>query len=199
MHSTKTFKIYLSVILASLLLAACAATRPQLASKSAIVPAGVDLSGRWQLRVEPGSRPQLPRDQEPAIRIPPATSSRNSRQQTAQRPRGSGGSAVSVFLETGKSLKITQTVSGLFISFDRSVVEEYRFGENRLVSVGPIEAQRVSGWQDGRFVSQTLDDSGAILNESWELLADGQVLLRKISLTEGDKQKFSSEQHFDRS
>ncbi len=103
-----------------------------------------------------------------------------------------------MFLESGESLKITQTASGLFISFDRAVVEEYRFGEDRIVAVGPIEAQRVSGWQDGRFVTQTADDAGAILSESWELSEDGKVLLRQITVSKGDKEEFSAEQHFDR-
>jgi len=174
---------------------ACAA-RPVLISKSAIVPAGTDLSGQWQLRIEPGSRP--PGGDEQGIRIPPPTSSRNRGREAPRNPRGSRSSAVSVFLESGDALKITQTASGLFISFDRAIVEEYRFGENRLVSVGPIEAQRVSGWQEGRFVTQTLDEAGAVLTETWELLAGGKVLVRKISLAAGDEERFSSEQYFDR-
>ena len=77
-------------------------------------------------------------------------------------------------------------------------MEEYRFGENRLVSVGPIEAQRVSGWQGDRFVIETLDDAGAILAESWQLTGDGKGMVRKILLTRRDEIVFSDEQRFDK-
>lgn len=195
MNTTITNRGRLGSLLAGLLLAACADS-PQLIPKSAAIPAGTDLSGHWQLRVEPGSRP--PAADEPRIRIPPATSSRNPQRRVSSGAKRSGRTSVSVFLESGESLKITQTASGLFISFDRAVVEEYRFGEDRIVAVGPIEAQRVSGWQDGRFVTQTADDAGAILSESWELSEDGKVLLRQITVSKGDKEEFSAEQHFDR-
>lgn len=197
MRSTKTFNVRPLILLAGLLLTACA-SRPELETKTAVVPAGIDLSGQWTLRVEPGSREWRPPGEEPRIRVPRRTSSRNQGRQPTRSSRNSGGTAVSIFLESGQLLKITQTPSGLFISFDRSVVEEYRFGENRLVSVGPIEAQRASGWQDQRFVIETLDESGAILSESWELSSDGDVLVRKISLTDGEKEQFSSAQRFDR-
>ena len=52
-----------------------------------------------------------------------------------------------VFLETGANVKLTQTDDGLFISYDRSVVEEYIFGEHRIATVGPISAERASGWR----------------------------------------------------
>lgn len=194
-YRKKTIACFLAV-LASLLLASCAA-RPQLLPKSAIVPAGVDLSGLWQLRVEPGARDRRPASTEQLLRIPPANSRRNSGRQSSRGNGRSGGAAVSIFLESGESLKITQTASALFISFDRAVVEEYRFGENRLVSVGPIEAQRVSGWEGSRFVNETLDEAGAMLVDSWELAAGGSVLVRTISLTQGEDRIFSSEQRFD--
>jgi len=134
---------------------------------------------------------------EGGIRIPPI----NTQRQTAQRPsrgasRRSSGSAVQVFLETGELLKISQTADGLFISFDRAIVEEYSFGENRIVSVGPIEAQRVSGWQDRTFVIETLDKEGGLLTESWHIDAD--VLVRDISVFRGDKRQFASQQRFNR-
>ncbi len=197
MQYRKIISVCFLAILANLLLASCAA-RPQLLPKSAVVPAGVDLSGLWQLRVEPGARDRRPESTEQLIRIPPSTSRRNKGGQAPLGGGRSGRAAVSVFLESGESLKITQTASGLFISFDRAVVEEYRFGENRLVSVGPIEAQRVSGWEGSRFVNETLDEGGAILADSWELATGGSVLVRAISLTQGEDRIFSSEQRFDR-
>jgi hypothetical protein len=103
-----------------------------------------------------------------------------------------------VFLRTGSRLKISQTPYGLFVSFDRSVVEEYRFREHRLVNVGPIEADRVSGWVDGRYVIQTLDSDGALLEESYEPQAGGDELVRRISVTYGNENVLALEQGYDR-
>ena len=184
-------------MLAALLLAACAA-RPVLLPKSAVVPVGVDLSGLWQLRVEPGGAGRSSAPPEQLIRIPPSSPRRRQNGQAGPNSILPSRAAVGVFLESGQLLKITQTASGLFISFDRAVVEEYRFGEIRLNSVGPIEAQRVSGWDGSRFVNETLDDDGAILVDSWEVAADGSELLRTITVTQRQERIFSSEQRFDR-
>jgi hypothetical protein len=194
MKQARTFKNLMAVLLAGVVLAACA-SRPVLTPKSPVVPAGVDFSGLWQLRQEPGSKPTLRQDGEPQIRIPPTNRSRNTARRTSKR---AAGTAVHVFLETGESLKISQTGDGLFISFDRAVVEEYTFGENRIVSVGPIEAQRVSGWQERVFVVETLDEQGTILIESWHLDAGGDVLVRTISVAKNNEEQYSSQQHFDR-
>lgn len=198
MPGTKTFKVLLLSVLGGLLVAGCAA-RPELQPKSAAVPAGIDFSGQWQLRTESGQPPQRRELGEPGIRVPPEMSTRRQQRQSPSRTSGSRATAaVSIFLENGESLKITQTESGLFISFDRAIVEEYRFGENRVISVGPIEAQRVSGWQGDRFVIETLDDAGALLAESWELTSDGNVLLRTVSLAQKDKAVYSTAQRFDK-
>ena len=103
-----------------------------------------------------------------------------------------------MFLRTGDRLKISQTPYALFVSFDRSVVEEYRFREHRLVNVGPIEADRASGWMDGKYVIQTLDNDGALLEESYEPEAGGDVLVRSISVIYGDEEILSFEQVYDR-
>lgn len=188
---TKTFSGFFLVLATCVLLSACA-SRPELEPKGAIVPAGVDFSGRWRLRLEPGSRVFTGNDAGPGIRIPPANSRR------APVRRSSRGTSVSLFIENGELLKISQTKAGLFISFDRAVVEEFTFGENRVVSVGPIEAQRVSGWQGVQFVVETLDKDGAILTESWQLESSGKVLVRELSIRKGDKKQFSATQLFDR-
>ena len=112
--------------------------------------------------------------------------------------RGADGPSVFVFLRTGSKLKVTQTPYGLFISFDRSVVEEYRFREHRLVNVGPIEADRASGWQDGRYVIQTLDIEGALLQESYALESGGEVLVRSVSVVYDEEEILSLRQAFDR-
>ena len=105
---------------------------------------------------------------------------------------------VHVFLETGSSLKITQTEHGIFISFDRSVVEEYRFGENREVSVGPVLADRVSGWDGNSYVIETLDHDGAKLIEMYRLFDDGQSMIRTISIIHEGASQIDVKQLFDR-
>lgn len=134
-------------------------------------------------------------DAEPGIRIPPANRSDDTQRRP---PKRSSGIAVKVFLENGKSLKISQTDTGLFISFDRAIVEEYTFGENRVVSVGPIEAQRVSGWQARTFVVETMDNDGALLTERWYLDEGDGALVRDISVVKSDREQLSSQQRFDR-
>jgi len=94
-------------------------------------------------------------------------------------------------------LRITQTSEGLFISFDRSVVEEYTFGENRTVSVGPIEAQRVSGWVGQELILETMDEQGNVLTETWSLDDGGSILIRNMTMTKGEQQLWSAMQVFD--
>ena len=152
----------------ALFVAACSSGEVLL-SKPAAVPAGLDLSGDWVVSATSGS------------------SQREARELS-----------VHVFLETGTALKVTQTQSGLFFSFDRSVVEEYRFGENRQISVGPISAQRVSGWEGRAYVVETLDDDGAKLIESWRLEKEASVLLRTIVLLHRNKKVVDLEQTLNR-
>lgn len=170
----------------------CAA-KPELIPKSTANQARVDLTGNWELRDESGTPVTKIGAAEQGIHIP-----RRSSQRRPQRRERATGTAVHVFLETGKRLKITQTEHGLFVSFDRAVVEEYTFGENRTISVGPIEAQRVSGWEGLAFVVETLDDDGAVLAESWELDESGNELTREISVVARDKVQVSARQVFDR-
>lgn len=184
-------------LLVCCLIASCAAP-PELSAKSADAPAGVDLSGVWRLRHEQGAEPRAPTDRELTMRIPRASSA--SRDNREGRPRrGSSGPSAGLFLENGELLKITQTAQGLFISFDRAIVEEYTFGEQRIVAIGPVEAQRVSGWEKGRFVVETLDDTGAVLTESWRLEGDGEELVRDITLVDKRESPAVTRQRFDRS
>lgn len=156
-------------LLACLLLIAGCGAKEVLIGKPATVPTGVDLSGQWLLRETSGTT-------QPAARE----------------------ALVYAFFETGKSVKITQTETGLFVSFDRSVVEEYRFGENRNVSVGEITADRVSGWEGGSYVIETLDKNRAKLIDSYRIDDRGAVLTRKILLTTGGTRQLSLLQVFDR-
>lgn len=103
-----------------------------------------------------------------------------------------------VFLESGQQLKVTQTIHGIFISYDRSVVREFRFGENRTINVGEIVAQRVSGWVGDRYVVETLDRNGMKLTEQLYLSDDRKTLHRTINLRKPDKSAVNLQQSFDR-
>ena len=156
-------------LLACLLLLAGCGSKEVLINKPAMVPAGVDLSGQWLLRETSGTTQPVARE-----------------------------TLVYAFYETGKSVKVTQTETGLFVSFDRSVVEEYRFGENRKVSVGEITADRVSGWERGAYVIETLDKDRAKLIDSYRLDNEGAQLTRTIALFTRTTRQLSLTQVFDR-
>lgn len=175
-------------------LCACAAA-PTLDSKSAATPVGLDLSGRWQLRETPADKSER---KGKLAKEPPIYIGDPKRAQRKRRDRRSLQNSVQIFLEHGEQLKISQTGFGLFISYDRSVVEEYSFGENRTVSVGPIEALRVSGWEGKSFVVETLDGSGATLFERWTLSGDGTSLLRDVQIARDEETSLSLQQRFDR-
>jgi len=183
--------IALAVIL---LVAACAAQEP-LPAKSAAVPVGVDLSGEWRLRSNSRESNQKIRDAEreaagPGESLVPGTSKSKSR-------RKPDDIQVHVFLETGESLKLTQTGYGLFVSFDRAIVEEYRFGEQRLATVGPVAAERVSGWENGAYVIETRDKEGAMLIESYRLDND-DTMIRTVRIMHDDDVELDVTQVFDR-
>lgn len=191
----------LALLLAAVLSGGCA--KPEvLAGRPASVPVGVDLSGNWRLRAGDSGR----RIRE-AIRATDGVDDRDifgapDRQTTdygsrRSRSRVKGG-LVHVFLETGDSLKITQTEHGLFISFDRAIVEEFRFGENRMVNVGEVQAQRVTGWEGDMLVVETLDRNRMKLTERFRLSNAGRVLERSITLRSAKGEEETVLQLFDR-
>ena len=67
-----------------------------------------------------------------------------------------------------------------------------------MYAVGPIEAQRVSGWEGPTLVVETMDDGGNVLRESWSL-DGGDVLVRDVVIVSGDEETLSVRQVFDRS
>lgn len=173
-----------------LILAACGTAELILETKPPAPATAVDLSGRWQLR-DTGDARRRPQSREEVI-VPTraASRTRSSRLQ-------SKGSSVHVFLEYGTALKVSQTPYSMFISYDRAIVEEYTFGENRMINVGPIEARRVSGWEGQSFVVETLDREGAILFETWSLRGP-DVLQRDVRIVEKEQEVFRVQQLFDR-
>lgn len=181
-------------------LAACG-TAEVLESLDGTVPAGVDLSGNWVIRDIPPSERRRIAD---AINKTDGVDERliygqPVLNQGGRRGRSSvKGGLVYVFLETGSALKVTQTAHALFISFDRSVVEEFRFGENRIVSVGAVEAQRVTGWEGNQLVVETLDKNGMKLTERFRLVEGGDTLQRRITFRSRKLEEETIVQEFDR-
>ncbi len=181
------------LVLAACALAACGSMEP-LPAKSPTVPAGLDLSGDWQMRTASRDSAQRIRDAEreaagPGDSLIPKRSNNSRRQNDDVQ--------VHVFLESGEKLRISQTDYGLFISFDRAVVEEYRFGEQRMVNVGPIQADRVSGWENNAYVIVTRDKEGTLLTESYRLQDPG-TLVRSVRIASDRESTLDVEQVFDR-
>ena len=193
-------KLLISATMA--ILAACAAPEI-LVPRDGTVPYGIDLGGNW--RIQPESLRNQRRIRE-AIRKTDGIADRDifgptNKQSKNSSRSGSGrvrGGLVYVFLELGESLKISQTEHGLFISFDRSVVEEFRFGEDRIVSVGQAQAQRVTGWEDDTLIVETLGRNSMKLTERFRLIDGGQVLERTIILRSREKEEEQVIQLFDR-
>jgi hypothetical protein len=189
------------VLLIASLAAGCG-HREVLVAKSAEVPVGIDFSGRWQLRSDADAEQRRLNDairrtdgvDSDAILRPPDPG--QNRRIGAER-RDHGG-LVHVFLEHGRKLKITQTDNAIFISFDRAVVEEFRFGENRQVEVGPVIADRVSGWDGREYVVETLDENGMKLTERFGLGDGSDTLKRTIVLRGRNQRSVTLVQLFDR-
>ena len=179
-----TYRTLLAGLL-SLALLACG-SKEVLLAKNAAVPAGVDFTGLWRLNEDSKNVKLF------------AHSGAGMAVSSKSRGRRSNDVLVNVFVETGNSLKVTQTDFALFIVFDRAVVEEYRFGELREASVGPVSAQRASGWDGASYVIETLDEDGVKLTERYRLRDGGKVLERSVRVTKGPQLKVDAMQRFDR-
>jgi hypothetical protein len=184
-------------------LAGCGGTSELLVPYSAIPPDDVDFSGTWKIREgESADQRSISRaidttdGQKQTVLVKPTGSSGGQSQSRSRQKRESG--FVHVFLETGKLLKVTQTPGGFFVSVDRSVVEEFRFGEHRMVSVGEIEAQRVSGWQGDEYIVESLDKSGMKLTERFWVSEEGNLLNREITFRSKKNEERTLLQVFDR-
>jgi hypothetical protein len=195
MVKSKTIQCAVQLMAWGLILAACA--EPEiLLPHSSEAPPGIDFSGRWKIQPDAsGDQRRLRQAIDSTDGIDNYRSASSSRRSSSKRSKGG---VVHIFLEVGNSLKVTQTPYALFISFDRSVVEEFNFGEQRAVSIGAVEAMRVSGWQDTAYVVETLDRSGMKLTERYELSADGNNLYRHIIFRSKKLEEESLMQTFDR-
>lgn len=189
------------LMLAIAALASCAG-REVLEPLPAANPDRIDLAGEWRLR---GDRRGIEARLQQAIRDTDGIRGEQIQARATNRDgisrRSSGrarGGLVYVFFENGETLRITQTATALFVNFDRSVVEEYRFGENRIISVGQAEAQRVSGWDRRDYVIETLDRKGMKLTERYQLSADRRALTRRITFRSKRGETATVTQVFDR-
>ncbi len=187
----------------TVLLVACA-PREVLLPRDGTVPSGVDFSGNWLIQSDQRADQRRLREairrtdgikEDDLFRRPDRESTDRDRR---SRSSGVKGGLVFVFLETGASLKVTQTEHGLFISFDRSVVEEYRFGENRIINVGEVEAQRVTGWEGAQLVVETLDKNSMKMTERFQLLDAGRILERAITFRSREGDEETVVQRYDR-
>lgn len=186
------------ILLPTLLAVAACGSPEVLPTYAADTPADVDFSGRWSLNEDPEVVSQrLNR----AIRQT-AGLERDvfvvRRPDDGRRQQRSSGGLAHVFVENGEQLKITQTPDGIFISFDRAVVEEFRFGENREISVGQVEAQRVSGWEGPEYVVETLGRNGMKVTERYRLSGDRDTLIRKITFRSKSRQEMTVVETFSR-
>ncbi len=178
-----------ALLLSAILLGGCGGPKELLVPVRGPVPEDVNLSGEWRMQDDAEA---MERSLSEAIRRTDGVDERElmrsimGRGNSSRRNRDVGG-LVHVFLENAERLRITQTDAGLFIAFDRSVVEEYRFGEARMVSKGGAVAQRISGWDGTAYVIETLDDEGMKLTERYNVDADAlsrEIVLRSKALEE---------------
>ncbi len=197
--------MYRTCKLAALALVVGACVTPEvLEPRIGIVPGDVDLSGYWNIRADGrNSQSRIRAAIHKTDGVEDDELFKKSNRQTSSQGRRSRdsrakGGLVFVFLELGERLKVTQTKHGLFISFDRSIVEEFRFGEDRMISVGQIEAQRVTGWEGDTLVVDTLDRNGMKLTERFRLLQNDQVMERTIIFRSKKQDLESIVQLFDR-
>lgn len=185
------------------ILSGCA-PREVLQPRDGTVPVGVDFSGDWQIQSDQRADQRRLREairrtdgirDDDLFRRPNRDSTDRDRRSRSSSIRGG---IVFVFLDTGAALKVTQTEHGLFISFDRSVVEEYRFGENRIISIGEAQAQRVTGWEGEHLIVETLDKNGMKMTERFRLLQAGQVLERTITFRSKEGEEETVVHRYDR-
>ncbi len=171
-------------------IAACAGKEVlQPLAHGSVAPDGVDFSGTWVIREHESDGQRS---------INRAVSQVGGSKGRSSSKRKSTTGQVQVFLETGRLLKITQTADGFFVSIDRSIVEEFRFGENRMINVGEITAQRVSGWDGPVYMVQTLDEKGMMMIDRFWLGDSKDVLLREITFRGRNKNEATVMQYFDR-
>ena len=103
-----------------------------------------------------------------------------------------------LFLRDANRIKITQTRYALYIDFNRSIVEEYKNNRIETIELGEIKVQRSSGWQNGYYLIDTLDDRGMKITETYSLVNQNKNLQRKIILRDKDENEVVIERLYNR-
>ncbi len=96
------------------------------------------------------------------------------------RPKKNAWGVAHLFFKNAKILRITQTDYALYIDFNRSIVEEYNFGELKKITIGNVSASRSSGWNGIQYQIDTLDDHGMKITEKYTISDDINTLRRSI-------------------
>lgn len=109
---------------------------------------------------------------------------------TSKVKRNSRGVA-HLFFENTNKIKITQTKYSLFINFNRSIVEEYSFGEVKKITIGNVIARRSSGWFNNVYRIDTLDDYGMKITEEYKLVNSSNILERLLIFRDRDLNEIS--------
>ena len=109
---------------------------------------------------------------------------------TSKVKRNSRGVA-HLFFENTNKIKITQTKYSLFINFNRSIVEEYSFGEVKKITIGNVIARRSSGWFNNVYRIDTLDDYGMKITEEYNLVNSSNILERLLIFRDRDLNEIS--------
>lgn len=109
---------------------------------------------------------------------------------TSKVKRNSRGVA-HLFFENTNKIKITQTKYSLFINFNRSIVEEYSFGEVKKITIGNVIARRSSGWVNNVYRIDTLDDYGMKITEEYKLVNSSNILERLLIFRDRDLNEIS--------
>jgi len=93
-----------------------------------------------------------------------------------------------LFFENTRKIKIIQTKYSLYINFDRSIVEEYSFGELKTIVLGNVKIKRSSGWVKNKDVYriETLDEYGMKITEEYKVLANKEKLERLLIFRDKD-------------
>ena len=197
--SVSQLRIGLLALAATIVLSGCAGSKEMLVPVRGPVPQGVDFTGEWRMQEDFAAMQEAIAS---AVRRTDGIDERQllknimSGSSTSRRSRDVGG-LVHVFLENAARLRVTQTDAGLFMAFDRSVVEEYRFGEARIVNKGGAVAQRVSGWDGETYVIEPLDQVGG-MKLSQRYHREGEMLNREIVLRSKELEEVRLTQSFAR-
>ena len=179
---TLIMRKYIHIFISLILLTACASN--EVLNKLPIkAEAEIDISGRWVFVGDyQSNQKKIDKaiDQSSGIiyrRI--KTTGVFTETQNASSKKNAWGVS-HLFFKNAKILRITQTDYALYIDFNRSIVEEYNFGELKKITIGNVNASRSSGWNGTQYQIDTLDNHGMKITEKYTISDDMNILTRSI-------------------